>query len=247
MSILSRKNRKLRRSESIIFGREGNAAVKEAYTRLKDNVLYFAVDGNKKVIQVESSTASEGKTTTVSNLAVCLGLSGKKVIVLDMDFRKARLHRSFEIENVDGISDYMVGKITKDEMIKKTKYENVSIINRGSEVTNASVILTSEKLQNLINELKEDYDFVILDCPPVLLVSDYIHISRLSDGVLFIVAYGQTKKKQVAEAIAQMRNNDMNIIGAVFSFYDYKKSNSYNEYNYGYYNYYGYGEKHKKK
>ena len=197
MSILSKKNRKLRRSESIIFGREGNTAIKEAYTRLKDNVLYFAVDGKKKVIQVESSTASEGKTTTVSNLAVCLGLSGKKVVVLDMDFRKARLHRSFEIENVDGISDYMVDKITKDEMIKKTKYENVSIINRGSEVTNASVILTSEKLQNLVDELKEEYDFIILDCPPVLLVSDYIHISRFADGVFFVVANGQTKMEKL--------------------------------------------------
>lgn len=245
MSIFSRKNKKLRRSESIVFGREGNEPIKEAYVRLKDNILCFAVDG-KKVIQVESSTASEGKTTVVSNLSVCLGASGKKVIVLDMDFRKARLHRSFELENKDGIIDYMVGKVTKDQMIKKTKYENVSIINRGSEVTNASVILTSGKLQKLVDELKEEYDFVILDCPPVLLISDYIHISRLADGVLFVVAYGQTKKKQVAEAIHQMTNNNMNIIGAVFSFYDYKKSNSYSEYNYGYYNYYGYGEKKKK-
>lgn len=247
MSIFDKKRKKLHRSESIVFGREGNEIVKEAYNRLKDNILYFAVDGTKKVIQVESSIAGEGKTTTVSNLGVCLGLSGKKVVIIDLDFRKARTHRSFQIENVDGISDYMVGRVSKEEMIKQTKYENVSIINRGSEVTNASVILTSEKLKKLIEELKKDYDFILLDCPPVLLISDYIHISSLSDGVLFVVAYAQTKKKQVSEAISLMKNNNMNIIGAVYSFYDYKKSNNYNEYNYGYYNYYGYGDKNKKK
>lgn len=247
ISIFAKKHKRLHRSEAIVFGREGNAPAKEAYNRLKDNILYFAVDGNKKVIQVESSNASEGKTTTICNLAVCLGMSGKKVVLVDLDFRKARVHRSFQVENVDGISDYMVGKVTKDKMIKKTEYENVSIINRGSDVTNASVILTSEKFNTLIEELKQEFDFVLLDCPPVLLISDYIHVGRVSDGVLLVVAYAKTKKKQVAEAIRLMRNNNLNIIGAVFSFYDFKKSNSYNEYNYGYYNYYGYGEKKHKK
>ena len=120
ISMFARKQKRLQRSEAIVFSREGNAPAKEAYNRLKDNILYFAVDGNKKVIQVESSNASEGKTTIICNLAVCLGMSGKKVVLVDLDFRKARVHRSFQVENVDGISDYMVGKVTKDKMIKKT-------------------------------------------------------------------------------------------------------------------------------
>lgn len=240
MAIL-RKNKKLSRQEAIIFDKPGNGLIKEAYTRLKDNILYYCVDGNKKVIQVESTIQGESKTTTICNLAVCLGESGKKVCLVDCDFRKPRVHRVFSIENNKGIVDYMVGKCSKKDLIKESTYNNVSIINRGSEITNPSVIFTSNKMKELFEELKEEFDIILIDCPPVLLISDYIHVARLSDGVLFVVAYGRTKKKQVAEAINQLRKNNIEIIGTAFTFFDPKKSNSYTEYSY--YNYYGYGEK----
>lgn len=239
---MATKKHRLNREDSIVINQEGFSTIKDQYVRLKDNILYFAADG-KNVIQVESSVASEAKTTTVSNLAVCLGNSGKKTIVLDFDFHKARLHRPFEVKNENGLAEYMAGKITKEEMIKKSKFDNVYVIPRGGEINNASIVLTSKKLKELIDQLKQEFDFVLLDCPPVLLVSDYIHISQLSDGILFNVAYGLTKKKQVHEAISLLRQNNLNIIGAVYTFYDPKKSNSYEEYNYHYYHYYGYGEK----
>ena len=242
---MAKKRHKLNREEAIVFNNEGFTGIKDQFIRLKDNILYFAADG-KKVIQVESSVASEAKTTTVSNLAVCLGSSGKKTVVIDFDFHKARLHRTFEVKNENGLAEYVAGKVTKEEMIKQTKYENVSIIPRGGEISNASIVLTSKKVKDLIEELKRDFDFILLDCPPVLLVSDYIHISQLSDGILFNVAYGVTKKRQVSEAISLLRQNNLNIIGAVYTFYDPKKSNNYSEYNYNYYHYYGYGEKTKK-
>ena len=114
-------------------------------------------------------------------------------------------------------------------------------MNRGSEIQNSSIILTSDKIKNFFQELRNEFDFILIDCPPVLLISDYIHISQLSDGVLFLIAYGKTKKKQVAEAINQLRLNNVNIIGAAFTFYDPKRSNSY--YEYSSYKYYGYKDK----
>ena len=237
---MSRKIKKMHREESIVFDYSGQAAVKEQYNRLKDNILYFAVDG-KNVIQVESTLSSEGKTTTVANLAVALGLSGKRVCLLDLDFHKARLHRSFGTNNEEGLAEYIAGKVSRDVIIKETRFENVFIINRGGEINNASVVLTSNKLKELVNYLKTTYDFVIFDCPPVLLVSDFIHIGQLSDGILFTVAYGQTKKKQVREAISLINQNGFNIIGAVYTFYDPKKSSSYEEYKYGYNYDYSYG------
>ena len=238
-NIISRK-RKLHRSEAIIMDRPGNAMSKESFVRLKDNILYYCVDGDKKVIQVESTIQGESKTTTACNLAVCLGQSGKKVCLVDFDFRKPRVHRVFEEENINGIVDYMVDKCSKEQLVKQTKYENVSIINRGGDITNPSVILTSNKMKELMEQLRNEYDIIVVDCPPILLISDYIHISRLTDGVLFVVAYGKTKKKQVSEAINQLRKNNIEIIGATFTFFNPKKSNSYHEYSY--YNYYGYGE-----
>ena len=136
MSIFKKK--KLHRSEAIIFDKPGNHACKEAYTRLKDNILYYCVDGSKKVIQIESSVAGESKTTTVANLAVSLGSAEKKVCVVDLDFRKPRIHRLFHIENKNGMSDFMIDKCTKEELIKQTEYKNVSIINRGGEINTQS-------------------------------------------------------------------------------------------------------------
>lgn len=238
MNPFNNKTEFLDRSDAIIFGVEGNESLKESYIRLKDNILYYGIDGKKKVIQIESSIGDEAKTTTIANVAVALGLSGKKVCVIDLDFRKARLHRIFRGENINGITDYMVGRVTKEELYKKTSYENVTLVNRGSEIQNASIILTSDKMKHFFEELRNEFDFILIDCPPVLLISDYIHISQLSDGVLFLVAYGKTKKKQVTEAINQLRLNQVEIIGVAFTFYDPKKSNSY--YEYSSYKYYGY-------
>ncbi|MDD4057184.1 MAG: hypothetical protein PHF85_06025, partial [Bacilli bacterium] len=95
MSLFNNKIEFLDRHDAIIFGVEGNESLKESYVRLKDNILYYGIDGKKKVIQIESSVGDEAKTTTLGNIAIALGLSGKKVCVIDLDFRKTRLHRLF--------------------------------------------------------------------------------------------------------------------------------------------------------
>lgn len=234
------KKEKVKRSDSIFFNKKGNSLAKEAIDRINDNLLYWAIDGDKKIVQFESSISGEAKTTTVVNLAVALGEIGKKVVVLDLDFRRPRVHRAFEFDVIDGISDYMIEKISYDEMLKATEYKNVSVITRGSSVQNPTAIFTSEKFAMLIQRLREEFDFVLVDCPPVLLVSDYIHIARYADGVLFNVAFASTKKAEVKEAIGLLKKNNVPIIGAIFTFYNPKKANNYHEYKY--HNNYTYGD-----
>lgn len=199
----------------------------EDYNRLKDNLLYISADGNYKVIQVESSVMSEGKTTLVGNIAVSLGQTNKKVLIIDLDFRRPKVHRLFSFSKDNGISDYFLGKIGKEELIKKTKYKNVDVITRGALVYNSSLLLLSDKFKNLIAELREEYDFIFLDCAPVLQVSDYIHIAKISDGVLFLVAYASTTKTQVVDAIKELKKNGANILGSVFTMYDINKDQNY--------------------
>lgn len=212
----------------------------EGYDRLRDNLLYLNADGTKKVIQIESAVASEGKTTTLCNLAVSLGASGKKVVVVDLDFRRPRTHRIFEQSKENGIAEYILADKTKEEIIKKTKYENVDLVTRGTEVYNSSLVFISEKFKNFIAELKAEYDFVLLDCAPILLVSDYIHISEVSDGILFMVAHGVTTKSQVSEAVKELNKNNAEILGAVFTMYDRKRTKYYNGYSYKKYYKYSY-------
>ena len=232
-----KKNKQNQVKDYIVFEQKNNLTLKEAYVRLKDNVICYSIDNDKKIIQIESAVQGEGKTTVATNLAVALGDSEKKVLIVDLDFRRPRVHRSFRIPNVNGIGDYVISKCSKEELVKKTNYKNVDVITRGAEIPNASTVLTSNKLKNLLDEFRGEYDFIILDCPPVLMISDYIHIGKLSDGVLFVSAFAISKKKEVLEAIKQLRQNNIDIIGSVFTHYDPKKSQSNVEYSYRYYEY----------
>ncbi len=215
-----------------IIVNDPNQSGAEGYDRLRDNILFLNADGNKKVIQVESSVASEGKTTTLCNLAVSLGLTGKKVVVVDLDFRRPKVHREFNLDKDLGIAEYILADKTIADIVKSSEYTGVDVVTRGTEIHNSSFVFISEKFKALIAHLREKYDYVLLDCPPVLLVSDYIHISKISDGVLFIVAHAKTTKGQVAEAIKELKKNGANVLGAVFSMYDSKKSKYYRGGNY---------------
>lgn len=225
----------------IIVGDRNLEGKAEGYDRLKDNVLYLNADGNNKVIQIVSSVAHEGKTTVISNLAVSLGLTDKKVVVVDTDFRRPRLHHRFGKKLEGGLSEYVLGTMEKKDIIKVTDYKNVDIITRGGKVYNPSLVLVSEKFKNLIKELREEYDYVLIDCAPILSVSDYIHVLSVSDGVLFMVAYGQTTRNQVADAVKELKQNKANILGSVFTMYNKKRDNYYHGYGHGYYySYYKY-------
>ena len=223
-----------------------NSGSSEGYNRIRDNVLYMNADGNTKVIQVESSVSSEGKTTLVSNLAVSLGLTDKKVVLVDLDFRRPAVHRIFNLSKDTGIAEYIIGDAKIEDIVKPTEYKNVSVITRGAEIHNSSLVFVSEKFKSLISKLREEYDYVLLDCAPVLQVSDYIHISKVADGVLFAVAYASTTKAQASEAIKELKKNGVNVLGSVFTMYDKKKDGNYNAHGRYYYSYYNHSENQEK-
>jgi len=231
-------------TERIIVKENSMSSKVDGYNRLKDNILYLNTDGNTKVIQVESSVQHEGKTTVLCNLAVALGFTNKKVIVVDLDFRKPRVQQRFGISIDCGIAEFMLGTAEKKDIIKHAgeKYGNIDIITRGGKIYNSSLILVSDKFKKLIAELREEYDYVLLDCAPVLQVSDYIHISQVSDGVLFLVAYAATTRNQVLDAVKELKLNGARILGSVFTMYDRKKDKGYGYYGKGYYGkgYYSY-------
>ncbi len=230
------RKRHVNRSETIVVTENGNGRYDEGYNRLKDNLIYYSNDGKHRVIQIESSIAGEGKTTLACNLAVSLAKNDKKVVIVDLDFRKPRTHRAFKISKENGIGDFLSGDLSVSEIVKHTEY-GVDIITGGKAIYNSSLVLTSGKMSDLITALRQVYDFVLLDCPPVLLISDYINIARYSDGIIFVVAAGYTKKSAVIEAHELIKKTDSPVIGAVMTFTE--SASGY----YGYYRYkYGYGK-----
>ena len=236
MALFKKKHDTKLHKERIIVSEGSSRFGSHGYTRLRDNLIYINSDGNHKVIQIESAMAKEGKTSVTANLAVSLGLTEKKVVVVDLDFRRPRLHRVFGLTKENGIAEYMMGAVQVDNIAKHTKFKNVDLVTRGTEVYNPALILVSDKFKELIASLRERYDFVLLDCAPVLQVSDYIHISKMSDGALFLVAYSRTTKAQVTEAVKEVRKNNITVLGTLFTMYDRKKDS---RYGYGYGGYYG--------
>lgn len=239
---LRKARKKVRREDAIVVTNTLNSA-NECYNALKDNLLMTDIKKNK-VLQIESCVSGEGKTTLACNLAVSLSFNDFKVLVVDLDFRKPRVNKLFEVPNENGLVDYVSGKIEFNKLVKNTKYENVDVITRGSSIYNPSFLLSSEKFIELINKLRDMYDFIILDAPPVLQISDYTHISKVSDGVLFVVCYRQTRKGELVEATELLQKAEIPVLGAVMTRVDGKDPYSYYYGGYGYKkysNYYRYG------
>ncbi|MBE5741806.1 MAG: CpsD/CapB family tyrosine-protein kinase [Clostridiales bacterium] len=199
----------------IMITKGGRTTLDESYNRLKDNLLYLGMNG-VKTVQVEASIPGEGKTTTVCNLGVSLSFNDKKVVIVDLDFRRPKVSAVFSVDEAVGIGDYVSGAVSSEDIIKTTEY-GVDVITRGKEIRNASLVLDSEKMSNLIAELKEKYDFVLLDCPPVLLTSDYMHIARFADGILLTVAANFTKRSAVKDAVSLLQRVNVPILGTAMT------------------------------
>lgn len=220
-----RKKKKEETGKIVVAG-EYERADKGGYDRLRDNALFLNADGNTNVLQIESSVAHEGKTTAACNLAVSLGQAGKKTLVTELDFYRPTAHKIFRTES-EGIAGYMLGTASKEQAIKHTAFENVDILPCGGEIDNPPLVLLSEKFKKLMTELKSEYDYVILDCAPVLQSSDYIHISKVADGTILLVAYAETTRYQVEETVSELKKSGVKLLGTVFTKYDPKKGYDY--------------------
>jgi len=208
----------------------------EAFQKALVNLEYINIDGNFKVLQFTSSLAGAGKTTFISNIGHLMGKKGKKVVVIDLDLRKPKINRIFKAPNEKGLTDYLSGKINYNQLVKFSEKLNMHYIVAGERTTAVVNVLEAQKLKDLIVQLRAEYDYVLLDSPPIIAVSDALYISRLADGLIFVVAQNETKRTVINEAVQTLRQNKVNIIGTVFTQVNIK-NNDLLSYTYGY----GYG------
>ena len=223
----------------IITVEEPLSLAAESYRRIKTALEFANVDVPPQVIQLCSSMQGEGKSVTVLNIAATYAEDGKKVIVVDLDFRRPKLHRSFRVENKNGITDVLSGHLKLEEAIKHGE-NGIDCLNRGTKAPYPTAVLGSEQMAKVFEELRKQYEYIIVDCPPILAVSDAAIVSKLCDGCLFVISQSKTEKNAARESIKILRDNNVNILGCVFCGITSKGSNYYNsKYKYYYQNYYG--------
>lgn len=195
---------------------EPKSIAAESYRTLRTNIQYSSFDKKYKVIMITSSEQEEGKSTTAGNLALVLAQNYKKVILIDCDLRKPSLHKKFKISNVVGLSDVIIGK---EEIVNAINRYNkdLVILTTGKVPPNPSEMLASEAMENLIEVLKETFDYILLDAPPVQAVTDSQILSTKADGTILVVRANKTKKGSVKNTISLLKNVNANIIGIVLN------------------------------
>jgi capsular exopolysaccharide synthesis family protein len=214
-----------------ILVKDPSSYLSESYKGLRTSVLLSSVDSPPKSILVTSMIPGEGKTTTAINLAVATAQSGYKVLLVDCDLRKPQIHKQFGVKNMKGLSTFLAG-VSNDDIISDTPVPNLSVMAPGPVPPNPSELISSRKMERLLERMKEKYDIIIFDSPPLLTVADSMVISRYLDVTLVITRAGKTNYEMVRRGLKMLKEIKTPILGAVINAHEEKKS--------GYYTYYKY-------
>lgn len=211
--------------------------IKEAYNELRTNISFSIPKKECKVICLTSAIASEGKSTTSSNNAITFAKSGKKILLIDCDLRKPTIDKIFSIKSTKGLSDVLVSEAEIDDVINRQVVENLDIITSGKVPPNPVELLSSEIMINVIEDLRNKYDYIFIDAPPINVVIDAVIISKVADGMVLVVRPYVAERGMVKEAIKKLEFAKAKIIGIVLndvatlkSGYGYSKNGSYEYY-----------------
>jgi len=222
-----------------------NFFVREAYKTLRTNVM-FSLTGETdcKVLVVSSSLQSEGKSTSSVNLAISYAEADKKVLLVDCDMRKPKLARLLAMNNTVGLSNVLIDPSVLSEALMKSRLDKLDVLLAGDIPPNPSELLSSSRMQRLLETMKKKYDYIILDTPPVNMVTDAVVLAPHTDGVLMVVRAGRTERGSLINAVSQLEYAHAKILGFILNgvgmestSYRYSKYRYSSYRRYGYYNY----------
>ena len=200
-----------------ILNDNSSFAVQEAYKTLRTNVRFFLRGDGCRKLCITSGAAGEGKSITLVNLAISIAEAGDKVLLIDGDLRRPALARLLVENATPGLSNVLAGLADWDEAIRKDIYPNLDVLFSGEIPPNPSELLGSEKTQELIDEMSKRYDYILVDTPPVNVVSDACIAANLLDGVLILVRKDRSRKDDIKRAVDSLRLTGAKPLGFVLN------------------------------
>ena len=224
----------------LIVHEQPKSPIAEAYRTLRTNIQYARVDGELKVLLFSSAGPGEGKSTVAANTAVALAQAGHRVIIVDCDLRKPVQHHVFNV-NKKGLTNCLVGESSAVDLLQETEVPNLRVLASGPIPPNPAELLGSSRMDAVIAALKEVADFLLIDCPPVIAVTDACVLARKADGVFLVLDANQVRPEMAIKAKELFENAQGVILGAILNRAEVESEHSY------YYYYYGHGDKEKNK
>lgn len=227
-------------------------AIREAYNSIRAKLLFTGRGEKCPVFAVTSAMMHDGKTTNAVNLAISVASTMKRVLLIDGDMRKPTVHRYFGLDNKNGLSEILAG-LTNEVKIRKTEVENLHVLPSGQIPPNPAELFGSKQMDNLLEYVKEYFDYVILDTPPVNVVTDAAILAEKITGYVFVVQSGKNHFYELSYALETLQQMNGNVVGLILNditgrtaahYGNYKSNRYYTKYYYrrgygnGYYNYY---------
>ncbi|GLX66348.1 CpsD/CapB family tyrosine-protein kinase [Paenibacillus glycanilyticus] len=209
--------RRSRRRSQLFCLDDPKSPVSESYKALRTNLQYIQMKEDAKVILVTSSLPEEGKSTTVSNLAVAFAQSGKSVLLVDCDLRKPNIHKIFGESNEVGLTDILMKRKELEEVVLETVQPNLFILTSGMSQDSPAELLEMDEMKDFMMHVSSLYDLVIVDSPPLLPVTDGKILAKYADGVVLVIHAGKTLQEHVKKAKNQLDLIGANIYGAVLN------------------------------
>jgi len=202
-------------AEHIVPFREGHSPAAESFRRLRTNLQFLNVDNPPRVFVLTSSVATEGKSGTAINLSLALAESGNRVLLIEADLRRPLVVSYMSMPDKVGLTNILSGQAKFADVVQETRHDGVDLLACGPLPPNPSELLASDMARHLINELRSKYDYVIIDSPPLLPVTDGALLARITDGALLVVRSHRTTADQVAQAVDNLAKVDATLLGIV--------------------------------
>lgn len=222
-------------NKELVVYKNPKSPISEAFRTLRTNIQFSNIDNDIKSIVITSSGPGEGKSTVISNLAITMAQADKKVLLIDADLRKPRINKVFNIANLSGLTNVLSENLDYKTIVVSTEVSNLEILTSGPIPPNPAELLGSNRMKSFLEKVGEDYDMVLIDAPPIGIVTDAAVLSTKCDGVILVCAVGQAMTNAAKNAKELLQKVNANILGVVLNKIPLSKGGYYK---YHYYNYY---------